>query len=59
MLENYPLESYKKYSELFEEDLYKEIDLLTCVEKRVSQGGTSVKSVKKQISFVKEFLENV
>lgn len=59
VLENYPLESYKKYSELFEEDLYKEIDLLTCVEKRVSQGGTSVKSVKKQISFVKEFLENV
>ena len=54
VLEELPLEVYKQFSELFEEDLYKDIDLLTCVEKRISQGGTSVASVEKQITYVKE-----
>ena len=56
VLETLPLEEYKKYSTLFEEDLYAEIDLLTCVEKRVSEGGTSVSSVEAQIAYVKENL---
>ena len=59
VLEKLPLDKYKEYSELFENDLYQEIDLLTCVEKRVSYGGTSVSSVKKQIEFVKDYLQNV
>ena len=54
VLETLPLESYKEYSELFEEDLFREIDLLTCVEKRISEGGTSVASVEAQIAYVKE-----
>ena len=54
VLEDLPLESYKAYSDLFEEDLYRDIDLLTCVEKRISQGGTSVTSVEKQMKYVKE-----
>lgn len=58
VLEKLPLSEYKKYSELFDEDLYKEIDLVTCVEKRISEGGTSVGSVEKQISYVMEFLKN-
>ncbi|MBQ3235539.1 MAG: argininosuccinate lyase [Clostridia bacterium] len=56
VLEKLPLSEYKKHSDLFEDDLYKEIDLLTCVEKRVSFGGTSVKSVNDQIKIVKGFL---
>ena len=54
VLETLPLESYKEYSDLFENDLYQDIDLLTCVEKRISEGGTSVASVEAQIAFVKD-----
>ena len=54
VLEELTLEEYKSFSELFEEDLYNEINLLTCVEKRISEGGTSVASVEKQIKFVRE-----
>ena len=53
VLEELPLEDYKAHSELFAEDLYHEIDLVTCVEKRISEGGTSVTSVEKQIAFVR------
>ena len=56
VLETLSLDEYKNYSNLFEEDLYSEIDLLTCVNKRISEGGTSPKSVEKQIEFVKEKL---
>ena len=54
VLEELPLEVYKEYSPLFAEDLYNDIDLVTCVEKRISEGGTSTVSVKKQIQFVRE-----
>ncbi len=54
VLETLTLEEYQNFSELFENDLYKEIDLTTCVEKRISEGGTSFASVEKQIAFVKE-----
>ena len=56
VLETLPLETYKQYSELFAEDLYQDIDLLTCVQKRISEGGTSVQSVEAQIAYVKERL---
>ncbi len=56
VLENLSLDTYKNFSELFEEDLYQEISLKTCVEKRISEGGTSVASVKTQIAYVKECL---
>ena len=56
VLETLPLEEYRKYSDLFDYDLYQEIDLLTCVQKRVSEGGTSVSSVEAQIAYVKENL---
>ncbi len=54
VLENLTLSEYKEFSELFDEDLYKEIDLLTCVEKRISKGGTGIKSVEEQINYVKQ-----
>jgi len=56
VLEELPLSVYKEYSELFENDLYDEISLETCVEKRSSEGGTSQASVEKQIALVKEYL---
>ena len=58
VLETLPLESYLAFSPLFEADLYSCIDLRACVEKRVSQGGTSLRSVEMQLSWVEEQLEN-
>ncbi|MBQ8768939.1 MAG: argininosuccinate lyase [Oscillospiraceae bacterium] len=57
VLEELPLETYRTFSELFEEDLYNEIDLLTCVQKRISQGGTCISSVEQQLQYVQEKLQ--
>ncbi|MBQ9985550.1 MAG: argininosuccinate lyase [Oscillospiraceae bacterium] len=56
VLEELTLSEYKEFSDLFEDDLYNEISLETCVEKRISEGGTSVKSVEAQIDYVKSQL---
>ena len=56
VLEALPLETYKNYSELFEEDLYQAIDLVTCVQKRISRGGPSEASVEEQLSYVRKML---
>ena len=58
VLEDLPLETYKQFSELFDEELYTAIDLMVCVEKRISEGGTSVASVEKQINYVRESLSH-
>ena len=52
VLENLTLDEYKNYSELFEEDVFSEISLETCVAKRISVGGTSLASIEKQIEYV-------
>ena len=54
VLEDLPLTTYQAFSELFEEDVYGEIDLLTCVQKRISTGGTSIASVEQQLQYVKD-----
>ena len=53
-LEEIPLEEYKKISPVFDEDLYEEISLQTCVNKRTSEGGTGLASVEKQITLARE-----
>ncbi len=58
VLETLPLSEYQKFSDLFTEDLYHEISLETCVEKRISAGGTSQKSVETQIAYAKERLKS-
>ena len=58
VLENYPMEDYQKHSPLIGEDVYSAVDLSVCVEKRISMGGTSVSSVREQIAYVREQLEN-
>jgi argininosuccinate lyase len=55
-LETLPLESYRSFSPLFGEDVYKAVDLATCVEMRAVPGGPSSKSVKAQIESVEKFL---
>lgn len=57
VLENLPLEEYRKYSDMFEQDLYDAIDLINCVKRRNSEGGTSVESVEAQIQAVRNILE--
>ncbi len=53
-LEELTLDEYKEYSELFDDGVFDAIDLLNCVEKRISLGGTSVKSVENQIAYARE-----
>ena len=56
VLETLPMETYKEFDPMFEEDLYSEISLETCVKKRISAGGTGPESVNKQIETITEFL---
>ena len=58
ILETVPMEKYKEFDESFDGDLYNEISLKTCVEKRISAGGTGEKSVEKQIEYLTEFLND-
>ena len=58
VLETLTLDEYKQFSELFDEDVYGEIDLVTCVNKRISMGGTSEKSVRQQLQIVKGIINN-
>lgn len=59
VLEAMPLTEYRKYSNLFEEDVYEAIDLTNCVNRRTSAGGTSVASVEKQIAWIREKIKHV
>ncbi|MBR2926727.1 MAG: argininosuccinate lyase [Clostridia bacterium] len=57
VLDEVSLEEYKRYSELFEADVYDAIDLTACVAQRVSEGGASFSSVEQQITKLSEYLE--
>ena len=56
VLEALSLEEYKTFHEIFEEDLYAGINLHTCVESRISAGGTGLVSVEQQIQYITEFI---
>ncbi len=56
VLEELPIEQYKAFDSVFDSDLYGDIDLKNCVEKRISAGGTGLASVNAQIEFVEKFL---
>ncbi len=58
-LESLTLDEYKAHSELFGSDIYENISLERCVEKRTSLGGTTQKSVLLQIEHIREFVKNV
>lgn len=57
ILEEYPLEKYKEYCDLFEADIYDAISLNTTTFKRNSLGGPSIDSVQYQISKIKEIIK--
>ena len=57
VLEKLPLEFLQSKHPAFEEDVYGEISLETCVAKRISAGSTSYESVKSQIAFLQNWLE--
>ena len=57
VLEELTLDEFGEFSDIFDEDVYGEISLVTCVEKRSSAGGTGRESVEHQIELVEEFLE--
>ena len=57
VLEAIPLETLREYSALFAEDVYDAIALETCVRTRVSEGGPSPESVRRQIQLAKQKLE--
>ena len=52
-LETLPLSEYKAFSNLFEEDLYRAIDLAVCVGQRNIPGGPAPEQVKRQIAELK------
>ncbi len=52
------LQEYKKMSDLFEDDVYETIDMLTCLNKRTSEGAPSKSAVEKQLSIVESFLND-
>lgn len=56
-LDDIDLDTYKKESDLFDEDVFEEIDLNNCVNNRTSKGGPSKIEVMRQISLVKDKLE--
>ncbi|MBQ4153717.1 MAG: argininosuccinate lyase [Clostridia bacterium] len=58
VLETLTLEEYKGFDPSFEDDVFEAIDLINCVEKRTSEGGTAISSVEKQIEYVKGILSN-
>lgn len=51
-LEDLDLATYKKESDLFQEDVYEAIDLKTCLKNRKSQGGPAPEEVLRQIAYV-------
>ena len=57
VLEDLTIEEFKAYSNVFESDVFEAIDLVTCVNKRNSQGGTGFSEVKKQINNFKTFYQ--
>jgi len=55
-IDDLKIDELKKFSELFDADVYEEISLKTCVEKRLTFGGCSEASVLKTIAEEKKFL---
>ena len=51
-LDEIDLSVYKSNSDLFEADIYEEIDIIKCVNERTSLGGPAKGEVKRQINFV-------
>jgi argininosuccinate lyase len=58
-LDEFSLDEFKACSNVFEEDIYKAIDLNTCVSERNVAGAPSKKAVLQSIKNAEEFLNNL
>ena len=58
-IEELPLNKLKEFSNIFDEDVYKAIDLYTCVEERKVLGGPSTSSVKIQLDALNKFIKEI
>jgi len=56
-LESLTLDTYKTFSPLFDEGVYKAVNLENCVNERKVYGGPSKESVLRQIELVKNYIE--
>ena len=56
VLDELPIEEYKKYDPNFDSDLYDAISLETCVMKRNSLGGCGEESFERQVKYIEEYL---
>ena len=56
-LEALPIAVYKEYSDLIDEDVYDAVDLLNCVRRRTSEGGTAPDSVRAQVAAVRKVIK--
>ncbi len=57
--ETLPLEEYKKVSDVFDNDVYKAVDLDVCVNGRKVIGGPAKQAVEKQIEKLEAFFEEI
>jgi argininosuccinate lyase len=56
-LDNLSIEEYNKFSPAFEKDIFKYLDVKNIVDTKTSYGGTSKKSVVRQIENIKRILK--
>lgn len=57
VLEDLPLDVYRTYCDCIDNGVYDAVALDNCVNRRTSEGGTSVESVKTQIALVRSALK--
>ena len=55
-LETMTLSEYRAHCDLIDEGVFEAVDLLTCVRRRTSEGGTSPSSVAAQVAAAREVL---
>ena len=56
-LDELPIAEYRRFSLVFDEDVYQAIDLLTCVSQRRLPGGPAPDAVKATIQATREALQ--
>ncbi len=57
VLDALPLETYKEFDPVFDEELYDAINMANCMSRRLSEGGAAPKSVLAQVKLLKKELE--
>ena len=57
-IEDCSIEELQNISDVFGSDIYDEVSLRTCVDKRLTKGGPSPARIKENITFYKEYIDN-